>query len=783
MTASEQSVVVSVSVEALAGATVKVRHFEIDERLSVPYRAVIDIETDAKDAKLDELRGTNVRLVLARPNSERALCGVIWEVEEGRGGAGNVLARLIVQPAFAHLSLVRNTRIFQEKDVPTIVEEVLTSGLSAYGRELKKTLDGTYATREYCVQYQETDLAFVHRLLEEEGIAYSFDHEGETELLVLTDHNAAFARAAGAAEALELTTHDLVIEDREPIHRFTRRHAATTTSVALRDFDWTSASYVVEAEQRSADGQGRDRESYEHGWGRSATIGSYDAGARRYQEQDAAHRAGVRQESYLAGALIGRGMGRVIGLAPGTSFELHGHPGLGIDGEYLVTAVHHRSVPADVGGGASAADLERYHNVFECIPLGVRFRPARSTPKPRIPSIQTALVTGPSGEEIHTDEHGRIKVLFTWDREGAADETSSCWVRVQQKWAGAGWGFWWLPRIGMEVVVEFIDGDPDRPLVTGSVYNATNGTPYPLPDEKTKSTIKSNSSPGGGGFNELRFEDKAGSEEIFTHAQKDYNEVVENDHNTLVHGNQTIEVDNDQTQTIHGDQEERVDGNQDMSVGGDRSVHAEAKFDETVDGTETRKVTGAVSETFSASETRSVSGNLDEMLGAGETRTIGAAQSESIGGSLTRTVAAASDVTVGGAGSQSVDGGITVDTPAAWTLTATGGLNITAAGGFKLNAPGGLRIGAPGGVTQIDTHDNLLASTVFADGGSIRAVTGFKNEWIGTHVSLVGGTFGVGVFHVMIGLVVEAKAAEDSTAAVDNTNGAVGATASGGKSK
>ena len=219
---------------------------------------------------------------------------------------------------------------------------------------------------------------------------------------------------------------------------------------------------------------------------------------------------------------------------------------------------------------ASSTDL--YRNVFECIPLDTPFRPDRRTDKPVIPSIQTAVVTGPAGEEIHVDEHGRIKVHFHWDRVGALDENSSCWIRVEQAWAGPSWGFWWVPRIGMEVVIHFVDGDPDRPLATGCVYNGANLLPYELPAEKTKSTIKSNSTPGGGGSNELRFEDKAGSEEIYAHAQKDYNEVVENDHNTLVHHDQTITVDNDQTQTIHVNQTETVNGNQVMTVDGNRTV-------------------------------------------------------------------------------------------------------------------------------------------------------------------------------------------------------------------
>src|SRR5690606_22773905 len=195
----------------------------------------------------------------------------------------------------------------------------------------------------------------------------------------------------------------------------------------------------------------------------------------------------------------------------------------------------------------------------------------------------------------------------------------TCWVRVQQPWAGAGWGFWWVPRIGMEVVVHFIDGDPDRPLATAAVYNGTNPTPYALPDEKTKSTIKSNSSLGGGGFNEFRFEDKAGDEEIYTHAQKDYNEVVENDHTTLVHHDQSNVVDNDQTQLIKNDQTETVHANQVMTVGNDRTVIVHGDFDETVDGTETRHTVGDVTESFDANETRSITGDVTETIGGNET--------------------------------------------------------------------------------------------------------------------------------------------------------------------
>jgi type VI secretion system secreted protein VgrG len=296
----------------------------------------------------------------------------------------------------------------------------------------------------------------------------------------------------------------------------------------------------------------------------------------------------------------------------------------------------------------------------------------------------------------------------------------------------------------MEVVVHFIDGDPDRPLVTGAVYDGANPLPYPLPDEKTKSTIKSNSSIGGGGFNEFRFEDKAGSEEIFTHAQKDYNEVVENDHNTLVHGNQTNEVDGDQTQTIHANQTERVDGTQSMSVGGDRTVHVEGNFDETVDGTETRQTTGDVSETFDATETRSIGASVTEDIGGNETRSIAAAQSETIGASRDRSVGGSMTDTISGALTETITGGISSTTPGSHAVTAAGGWTVTAPGGIVINAAAGANLTQGGGMTRVDYEWRSNANS--------KAVNTFANfEVYITKTELVGGAYAGGTLRVSIG--------------------------------
>ena len=572
--------------------------------------------------------------------------------------------------------------------------------------------------------------------MEEEGIHYAFDHEGDKEVLVLRDANAQHPEVP-TGKQIEYQPHNFEIDDAEPIVIFQRRLTTTTTSVVVNDWDWTKDPMPLEAEQRSTDELGRDRESYEHGEGRSLSIWDYDQGAKQYNQADAVNQTFVRNETHNRDRIIGEGYARVVSMAPGQRFEITGHDSIGVDGEYLLLRVEHVSKPlGTVVDGMGVGDA--YYNRFECIPVETPYHPRRATPKPTIPGIQTAVVTGPSGEEIHTDEHGRIKVQFHWDREGSYDADSSCWIRVQQPWAGAGWGFWYLPRIGMEVIVHFIDGDPDRPLVTGCVYNASNLLPYPLPDEKTKSTIKSNSSIGGGGYNEFRFEDKKGSEEIWTHAQKDYNEVVENDHNTLVHHDQTNTVDQNQTQTIHRHQVEMVHGDQSMTVDGNRSVTIHSNYDETVDGTETRKVTGNVTESFDSNETRSISGNVKEDITGSESRIVSGNQTETINGNESLTQTGGSTHNITGTLDQSVTGGITVSTPAMYSVNAAGGFNVTAAGGIKLISGGTILLAAPAGVTMVDSAWKWAGFAANASGGFSRSYTHIKDEFAYMTVTVNG---------------------------------------------
>ncbi|MCA9698936.1 MAG: type VI secretion system tip protein VgrG, partial [Myxococcales bacterium] len=552
-------------------------HWEVSgllltERLDSPYRLRVALRTDDPMAEALNMLGHSVTVIVERGPVSRDFHGIVESVEDGSTEDGHSIAALEIVPALVALSHRRTSRIFQEMSVTDVLQQVLDEGLGPFERSVDMGfLTGTYAAQEYTVQFKETDLDFVHRLMEEYGISYCFRHVDGAEVLTLFDDPSV------NEDLISLGNHDgvlpMVVADggsgtREDVHDFYRESKMRSTVARTAVFDWLSPASGMQAAEnsKSTDLGGQngaelepEREDYVHD--EPSTLFGYRTAGLDFAavEEQTRLRRVVQQRD----AVRYQGLTTATGLSPGVKFELLDHPQAEFEGTYVVVGVQHSA--GDFAAGMIPG--EAYVNRIECIPVDLEWRPARRTRRPRIPSMQTATVVGPAGEEIHTDEHGRIKVQFHWSRETEYDENSSCFIRVVQPWAGNGWGFVFLPRIGMEVAVTFIDGDPDRPVVTGCLYNGANATPYPLPDDKTKSTIKSDSSPGGGGFNELRFEDAAGAEEIYIHAQKDFNEVVLNDHNTTVGNNQTNNVDVDQTQTVHGNQSETVDGNQDMTVG------------------------------------------------------------------------------------------------------------------------------------------------------------------------------------------------------------------------
>lgn len=558
-----------------------------EERLNSPFCLRLSIATDDLAAEAVNLLGETCSFTFERGSMYRRVTGIVAEVGEYHTIDNRVHCDLVITPALELQRHKLNTRIFQQKTVPEILEEVLEADLSDYDRNVELRLTRDYPTCEYRTQYNESDLDFCQRLMEEEGIIFWFEFDDDTENLVLADSADSYEDIQSLhGNLLRFTEYEAEVKGHEYVDTFRVVSQIRPTKISTRHFDWTHPPFMVEqaSEQEEVDGSearngslfGPQREQYEHGT-RPITFYDYDT---VYNHNDAEDQRKLRREQQAYDTRVIEGRSTVIGIKAGQIFELRDHPRAELNMRYLVLSVFHEL--GDKGA----------RNAFRCIPARTPFRPRRETPRPRIVSIQTATVVGPAGEEVHTDIHGRIKVQFHWDREGSLDEHSSCYVRVIQPWAGPGWGFVFLPRIGMEVVVTFVNGDPDQPLIAGAVYNATAPTPYPLPLEKAKGVIKTNSIHGTG-YNELTFDDTGGAEHIIVHAQKDYTETVENDQRSMVHHDKTIVVDRNMYDNVGGYHSENVGADQDVNVSGERKVRVEGNQVVSVEGGQSRHlVTG-----------------------------------------------------------------------------------------------------------------------------------------------------------------------------------------------
>ncbi len=411
------------------------------------------------------------------------------------------------------------------------------------------------------MQYRETDFAFFSRLCEDEGIYYYFTHEEGKHTLVLSDSTAGYSDSQDASAAFGTAQQGMeeVITSWDPSHSF------QSGKWELIDFDFEAPNAPVKGTTATV----LDNAAFKK-WERFDYPGGFVKAA------DGATLSRLRMEADEAAYCVVEGESGFRAFAPGQKFTLKDHPvAAEKNRKYVLHTVRHEAQDFSHLGNQAAPPF--YANRFSCLPDTVKFRPPPATPRPIVHGPQTAIVTGPSGEEIHVDKYGRIKVQFHWDRLGKKDDKTTCFVRVAQMMAGKNWGAVFTPRIGMEVVVEFLEGDPDRPLVVGAVYNATNMPPYGLPANKTQSGIKTRSSKQGdaAAFNELRFEDKKGSEEVYLHAQKDFKRKVEND--------DTLEVDHDQKITVTNDRSLTVEkGHETIKIDAGNRTTTIAKGDETL---------------------------------------------------------------------------------------------------------------------------------------------------------------------------------------------------------
>jgi type VI secretion system secreted protein VgrG len=469
--------------------------------------------------------------------------------------------KVIVVPWLWLLSRTADCRIFQEKTVPEIIKQIFRDrGFT----DFEDGLSGSYRTWEYCVQYRETDFSFVSRLMEQEGIYYYFKHENGKHSLVLAD---SYSAHEADPEFYELKYHsaDKGTATEECISDWVVETHLQPGSYTMQDFDFTNTKKDLKA-------RAIINRKHAH-----AGFEIFDYPGEYTETGDGEGYARKRIEELQAQYEVATAISDSRGICTGFTFSLADHPRGDQNREHLITSANYTIQGDEIfsaGGGASECI---YSCSFTAIDSSQPFRSPRITAKPSISGPQTAIVVGPSGEEIHTDKYGRVKVEFHWDRYSKADENSSCWIRVAQVWAGKNWGAMYIPRIGQEVIVEFLEGDPDRPIITGRVYNAQAKPPYGLPGNKTMSTLKSNSSRGGDGFNEIRFEDKKEEEQIFIHAEKDEDVRVKNDakewvgqdRHLIVKRDQLEEVGGDKHLTVKGDQNEKIDGSVSLDAGMD----------------------------------------------------------------------------------------------------------------------------------------------------------------------------------------------------------------------
>lgn len=482
-------------------------------------------------------------------------------------------------PALWMLTQTSNCRVFQNMTVPDIVVAVLKErGLTAV-----KTNVGSYEKLEYCIQYRESDFDFVSRLMQHNGMFYFFEHTKSEHTMVIADSNAAFKPGDQATVECERTTSRQSRISR--ITEWEHNYQFVAGKWAQTDYDF------VEHPSRKEKSPARPLTTKADNSVKlpnAAKIEKFDYPGKYEVKADGEKLTKIRMEAEETAYHEVVGKSDCAVFIPGTKFKLDGHECDSENGkQYVLSSVTHHAVEGASFRGikpttesGSNGPTKAYQNKFTCVPDSVTYRPQRTTEKPRIHGSQTAVVVGPQGEEIWPDKYGRVLVQFFWDREGVRDENSSCWVRCSQSSAGNGWGSMFIPRVGQEVVITYLDGDPDRPLITGVVYNADQMPGYDLPDEKTKSYIRTNSSPGGEGFNEIRFEDLAEKEQIFVHAQKDMVEQVLNDRHLIVGqekdgdkiGSQFEKVFADRATHILGNTVDQVEGNVELTIGkGDNS--------------------------------------------------------------------------------------------------------------------------------------------------------------------------------------------------------------------
>jgi len=626
-----------VTIQTPLGEQLQFRKLDGTETLSELFSLDVDLVSQSKSIDPKALLGKSASVVVETEGlGKRYLSGLVTHF--GMQGQDHRWAsyRLRLKPWLWMATRKTDFKIFQHMTVPDIIMEVL----GKYGFPIEKKLTRSYRTWDYCTQYGESDYQFVARLLEHEGAYYYFTHSAGSHTLVLADDIVGSHSPLPSGNVIPFhPPGKAAIADKEHFHAWELLQEVQPGRHYNDDYDFKKPKADLSNMRQNPPGHEHDKyEIYE--W-----PGGYT------EFPDGETYAKLRLQEHLAkqSRVLGRANKR--NLAPGYTINLENYPREDQNRQYLVLSVHYHfeenpEVSSSRGAGATATknpqeagSIQQFE--IRAQPTSIEYRPKRSTPKPRTRGPQTAVVVGPPGEEIWTDKYGRVKVQFHWDRIGAMDENSSCWVRVSTSWAGPQFGAVFIPRVGMEVIIDHINGDPDYPILTGCVYNAVNMPPWTLPANATQSGILTRSSKGGasgpgmkngpGDANALRFEDKAGQEQLWIHAQKDQLTEVENDEDKWVGNDRRKTIDRDETNHIKRDRTETVDHDEDITVHNNRTERVD--HDEKISIGDNRREDVGIDETISIGKnrTKTIGKNEKDKIGSNWSIKVGKFKTETVG--------------------------------------------------------------------------------------------------------------------------------------------------------
>ncbi|WP_437655259.1 type VI secretion system Vgr family protein [Sorangium sp. So ce1182] len=676
-------------VTVASGDRLDIRHFHILERMSALFELSLTVVCENADIDFDAVVGQPMTFTLRQGTNERAvrtwtgICSHIEQVAAEELGVSTY--KLVIVPVLWLLTQRRNHRMFQlqsELDIARVL-------LAEWNISTSERISGTYKKRKYRVQYGETDFTFLCRMLEDAGISFYFQTDGGETRLVLDD-----APQTNASRVPAITFRDNPTDaDREHVTKVRVSRRLRPGKYTVRDHDYRRVpEYVLRSSAQTQEQLEAQLERYHYVPGAflyesdkgQPTPVADDRGRYRTDEREAVALAQRRLEAKRVDARTVAFDTNTIDLAPGTVVSFLDHPKseLSTGSAFLVT-----------GATLSGEHSGEWSCACEAVSAGLAYRPPLVTPKPKTSGVESATVVGPPGEEIHTDEFGRVRVYFHWDRESKMNERSSCWIHVSQPWAGASFGGTNLPRVGQEVIVDFLGGDPDRPIIVGRVYTNVQKTPYKLPDNKTQSGWQSRSSPGGGpdNYNEIMFEDRKGQELVRMQAEKNLDKLVKNDESVRIGHDRTKQVGHDDALTVGNDRTRSVGHDETVSIGNDRTRLVGNNERVTVGNSRTRSVGVNESLFVGANQQETVGHNRSVDVGANHNETIGKSMSLKVGTIMNVLVGVTKAETIGIASAETVGVSKTLEVGATYKIGVKGSMDTTVGGDRSTTIGGNLK--------------------------------------------------------------------------------------------